>query len=184
MCRDENLRRFEWQKVNKVRFFGSLALVIIVVLASLVGYVSWSSISKADSFRETLKKDGFTIIQAYSGPIPSFMWLPPRTIVSCQNQTQFINEARSLEAIGQLVEGNYIYQLDIFQFYAVTSDIESAYEYTLPHPIFLDTLIHMSYWVGFALFFLWPVLIIVVLVAIALLIAKIIEKRRTGQRAS
>lgn len=165
--------------------------MIIVVLASFVGYVRWSWISKADSFRETLQKDGFTIIQAKSGPIPSFLWLPPRARISCQDQTQFINEASSLKTTGQLLGGNYIYQVDIFQFYAVTSDIDFAYEYVLPHPSFLDTLTYVSYQLafalniflyyqlGFALIFWLPVLIIVVLVVIALLMAKIIEKRRT-----
>jgi hypothetical protein len=179
VCRDENVRRFEWQKVNKVYFFGSLALVTIVVLASFVGYVCWSWISKVGSFRETLQKDGFTIIQATSWPIPSFLWLPPRTSITCQNQTQFINEARSLKTTGQLLEGNFIYQLDTFQFYAVTSDIDSAYEYTLPHPIFLNALLIVMDFSPLVIFAFFVVLIIIGLVAIPLLMARIIKKRRT-----
>jgi hypothetical protein len=161
-----------------------IALVIVVVLASFVGYVGWSMfhlISNAASFRDTLQKDGFTIIQA-TGAHFDFLWLPPPTSISCQNQTEFINEARSLNTTGRLLGGNFIYQLDIFHFYAVTPDTNFAYEYTLPNPSFLDPmLIGVSYLVDFVPI-LWPVLIIVILMAIALLIAQITEKGEPAQR--
>jgi hypothetical protein len=151
-----------------------IALAIVVVLAGFVGCVCWSTLSwiSADSFRETLQKDGFIIIQASDG---SFLWLPPLTSVTCQNQTQFINEARSLNTTGRLLGGNSIYQLDIFRFYAVTQDTTFAYEYTLPHPSFLDPLIDVALSpLGIIAFFV--VLIIIGLAAIPLLIAQIIKK--------
>jgi hypothetical protein len=160
-----------------------IALVILVVLASFVGYVCWSMfscISNAASFRDTLQKDGFTTIQATSAP-PDFDWLPPPTSISCQNQTQFINEARSLNTTGRLLGGNYIYQLDIVHFYAVTPDTNFAYEYTLPHPSFVDPLF-VPYF-DFAPI-LWPALMIVICVAIALLIAHITKIGEPAQRAS
>ena len=119
-------------------------VVIVVVWASFVGYVSWSMlawISNVASFRETLQNGGFRIIHATSKFIPSFLWLPPRTVFSCQNQTQFIQVAHSLNMAGQLLGENNIYELDIFHFYAVTSDTTVAYEYTPPYPSSLDPLI-------------------------------------------
>jgi hypothetical protein len=46
-----------------------------------------------------------------------------------------------LNATGELLGENNIYQLDIFHFYAVTSDTTLAYEYTPPYPSSLDPLI-------------------------------------------
>jgi hypothetical protein len=149
---------------------------------SFVGYACWSSVvsfSNADSFRETLQKDGFTIIQATD---ISFLWLPPPTSISCQSQTQFINEARSLNTTyGRLLGGNFIYQLDVFHFYAVTPDTSFAYEYTSPHPIFLDPLTSLFLDpLVLLLFFLFIVFPIIFIFAVsALLIAQIIGKRRT-----
>jgi hypothetical protein len=154
-----------------------IALLIVVVLAGFVGCVCWSTLSwvSADSFKETLQKDGFTIIQAFDG---DFLFLPPLTSITSQNQTQFINEARSLNTTGRLLGGNFIYQLDIFRFYAVTNDTMFAYEYTLPHPSFLDPLIDVAFSpLGVIAFFV--ALIIIALVSIPLLIVQIVRKRRT-----
>lgn len=152
--RDMNCVKTLYKRNSKV----CIALVIVVVLAGFVGYVCWSMfscISNVASFRDTLLKDGFTIIQA-TGAHADFLWLPPPTSISCQGQTQFINEARSLNTTGRLLGGNFIHQLDIFQFYAVTPDTNFAYEYTLPHPSFLDPLlIGVSCLVDFALICGW-----------------------------
>ena len=59
--------------------------------------------------------------------------------------------AHSLNATGQLLGENNIYQLDTFHFYAVTSDTTLAYEYTTPYPSSLDPLIGPSFFLAYFL---------------------------------
>ena len=148
-----------------------LVLVLVVVM-SFVGYVGLSMlfwVSNVASFGETLRKDGFPIVQASDGSFPSFLWMPPQNVITCQNQTQFVNEARSLNTTGMFL-GN-IYELGIFHFYAVRSDTMLAYEYTPPYPSPLDPLIDtilsnwlldvlVSWGLAFIIIIVWAVLLI------------------------
>ena len=167
-----------------------ITVVIVVVLASFVGYGCWSMlsmISNTADFSETLQKDGFTIIQATDGPFPSFGWWPPPNIITCQNQTQFIQEALSLNATGQLL-GNQdaeraclLYQLDFFHFYAVTSDTMFAYGYTPPGPSSLDALIiaPFSSLAGLALAVAFIIAFVGLIIIISISIAYHIDNRET-----
>jgi hypothetical protein len=140
---------FSWHLKNKPRKF--IALVIITVVSiSFVGYVCWSlvvSFSNITSFRDKLQKDGFRIIPASSRIVPSFMFLPPEITIVCQNQTQFIYEARLVNSTGW---GADVYLLDGVHFYAITIDNRTSeplgYEYGPPLPSPLNAVI--IYWIS------------------------------------
>jgi hypothetical protein len=160
-------------------------VLVLVVVMSFVGYVGLSMlfwISNVASFGETLRKYGFTIVQATDGPFPSFLWLPPQNVITCQNQTQFLYEARSLNATGEFL-GN-IYQLDIFHFYAVTSDTMLAYEYTPQYPSSLDPLIDaiLSNWLIDVLVSQGLALIIIVVWVFLLILQRIKRKAHKTER--
>jgi len=126
---------FSWHKSRKFK-----ALVIIIVVStSFAGYVCWSLASwfaNVASFKDTLQQDGFTVISAsnFLG-FQDFMFLPPEITTHCQNQTQFIYEARLTNATG-LWTRNILYLLDGVHFYAITMDNVTGetlgYEYTPP----------------------------------------------------
>ena len=124
---------------NKSRKFKAL-VIIIVASASFVGYVCWSLVSwfgSVASFKDTLQKDGFTVISAsdFLG-FRDFMFLPPEITIHCQNETQFIYEARLANSTGVFGGGSTLYLLDGVHFYAITIDNETretlGYEYTPP----------------------------------------------------
>jgi hypothetical protein len=113
-------------------------VIIIVVSAIFAGYVCWSLVSwfgSVASFKDTLQKDGFRVISAsdFLG-FRDFMFLPPEITIHCQNQTQFIYEARLTNSTGEGGGDSILYLLDGVHFYAITVDnYESlGYEYTPP----------------------------------------------------
>jgi len=165
-----------------------IALVLVVVtLVGFVGYVGWSVfswVSSFDSFLESLRKDGFTIIEAHGGTTfeRSFMWLPPQNVFTCQNQTQFIDEAYSLNVTGGFSAGD-IYEVDIFHFYAVTSDTVSGYEYTPPYPIFmypLDAILSNALLVVVVFYF--GAIFFAIAIGVLLLISKTIARKRKREK--
>ncbi|MGA2308296.1 MAG: hypothetical protein ABSG57_01955 [Candidatus Bathyarchaeia archaeon] len=122
---------------TKSRKFKAL-VIIIVVSASFAGYVCWSLVSwfgSVASFKDTLQKDGFTVIAAsdFFG-FRDFMFLPPEITIHCQNQAQFIYEARLANSTGEW--DNVLYLLDSVHFYAIRIDNYTneflGYEYTPP----------------------------------------------------
>lgn len=130
---------FSWHLKNKSREFIAL-VIIIVVSVSFAGYICWSFVSwfsSIASFKDTLQKDGFTVISAsdFLG-FRDFMFLPPEITIHCQNQAQFIYEAYLTNSTGEWGGGSTLYRLDGVHFYAITIDNNTretlGYEYTVP----------------------------------------------------
>jgi hypothetical protein len=124
---------------NKSRKFKAL-VIIIVVSVSFAGYVCWSLVSwfaSIASFKDTLERDGFRVISArdFFG-FRDFMFLPPQITIHCQNETQFIYEARLTNSTGEWGGSSILYLLDGVHFYAITIDDRTrealGYEYTPP----------------------------------------------------
>jgi hypothetical protein len=132
---------------NESRKFIAL-VIIIVVSVGFLGYVCWSlvvSFSNVAAFTDKLQKDGFTITP-YSDTSLAFggvnMAFPVSVTIVCQNQTQFIYEARIINSTPM---GPFVYLMNGAHFYVVGYGSFSyewaGYEYTPPLPSPFDSMI-------------------------------------------